>query len=302
MRTLILGSRGSQLAVYQANLIAQKLREMNLTIEIQRIKTQGDKILDVPLAQIGGKGLFTKELEEALLDRRIDLAVHSLKDLPTELPHGLCIGAVLEREDVRDVLISRQNQPLDQLPRTARIGTSSLRRQAQLRHYCPGFQLVSLRGNLDTRLRKLETENLDAIVVAAAGVLRLGLSRQITQFLPLEISLPAVGQGALAVEIREDDAELKSYLARLDHPSTRQAVSAERSFLHRLEGGCQVPLGAYARVENARLTLEGVVSKTDGSLLLRDTALGEAEQAEAIGIQLAESLIQQGADKILREI
>ncbi len=251
---------------------------------------------------MGGKGLFTKELEEALLDRRIDLAVHSLKDLPTGLPKGLCIGAVLEREDVRDALISKGNRLLEQLPRNARIGTSSLRRQAQLLHYCPSFQLVSLRGNLDTRIRKLETEGFDAIIVAAAGVHRLGFSQQITQYLPLEVSLPAVGQGALAIEIREDDLELKSYLAKLEHPPTRQAVVAERALLHRLEGGCQVPLGAYASVSGDRLSLQGMVSKVDGSLLLRDRVEGEINQAEALGVQLAENLIKQGANDILQEI
>lgn len=301
---IIVGSRGSKLALCQANMIADSLMDKHpgLTVEIVRIKTRGDKILDVPLAKIGGKGLFVKELEDALLCSRIDLAVHSLKDVPTELPQGLCIGVVTERENPYDIIISRDNLKLEDLPPNATLGTSSLRRQAQLLNYSQEFKFVDLRGNLDTRIRKLYEQNLDAIVLAAAGVYRLGWQDKISQILPATICLPAVGQGALGIEIREDDQRLRNLLAHLHHQKTGVAVEAERALLKKLEGGCQVPIGAYAEVSDSILNLQGVVASSDGKQLIRDEISGNPDDARELGITLGERLLDNGGREILAAI
>jgi len=303
-RALRIGTRGSALALWQARWVKAALEERHpgTAVELVTIKTQGDKILDVPLAQVGGKGLFVKEIEEALLDGRVDLAVHSLKDMPSELPPGLHIGAVPRREDPRDVLIARQGTPLAQLSPGARIGTSSLRRAAQLRHARPGVTIVPLRGNLDTRLRKLESEALDAIVLAAAGIRRLGLEDRITEVLDPTVMLPAVGQGALCLEARQDDTELAALLAPLEDPATRQAVTAERALLQRLEGGCQVPLAGHAVVNGQRLVLTGLVADLPGQPFFRETLEGPVQAAAAIGLALAERLLALGAGEILQRL
>lgn len=256
-------------------------------------------ITDVPLAQVGGKGLFVKEIEEALLRSDIDLAVHSMKDVPTELPTGLHLGAITAREDPRDVLISREGQGLGQLPAGARIGTSSLRRKAQLLAINPQWEVISLRGNLDTRIKRLETTGLEAVILAAAGVRRMGLEQRITETLPFTTMLPAVGQGALGIECREEGG-INELIAFLRHAESTMAVQGERAFLRRLEGGCQVPIAAYGEVERGRLLLRGLVARLDGSQLFR--AAAEGDDPETLGEQLAEELLAQGAEEVLREI
>jgi len=299
-----IGTRGSQLALWQAKWVSRAIQEAEpaLDVELVEIKTRGDKILDVPLAKVGGKGLFVKEIEEALLDGRIDVAVHSMKDMPAQIPDGLCIGAVPKREAPQDVLIARSVDRLSELPKGARIGTGSLRRGAQLRFLRPDVAICPLRGNLDTRLKKLETEGLDAIVLAAAGVRRLGLAERITEILDEEIMLPAVGQGALCIEIRENDPRIRDRISRLDDPETRTVVDGERAFLARLEGGCQVPIAAHGRLVVGRLFLTGLVADVDGSRLLKDTAEGAPESAAALGRRLAEALLALGAREILDEV
>jgi hydroxymethylbilane synthase len=301
---IIIGSRGSMLALCQAQIIADSLRDYHpgLMVEILKIKTKGDKILDVPLARVGGKGLFVKELEDALLDERIDLAVHSLKDVPTELPPGLIIGAITRRESPYDVLISEKGILLEDLPPDASLGTSSLRRQAQLLKYSPHFKLVDLRGNLDTRIKKITQLGLDGIIVAAAGVCRLGWEAQITQYLPIDICVPAVGQGALGIEIKDDDRRMKELITPLHHPPTNAAVVAERALLHRLEGGCQVPLGAYAQVDADSLRIQGVVASPDGKQIIKDNINGHSDEAYELGIRLAERLLHNGGREILEAI
>lgn len=301
---MVIGTRGSQLALWQANHVADRLRTAfpGLAAALETIKTTGDKIPDVPLAQVGGKALFIKEIEEALLDRRVDLAVHSMKDVPTDLPAGLDIAAITEREDPFDVLISRTGARFTNLPVGARVGTSSLRRQAQLLHHRPDLAILPLRGNLDTRLRKLDSEGLDAVVLAAAGVKRLGWTDRITEFLSPEVCLPAIGQGALGIEIRHGDPIATATATVLDHQESRAAVLAERAFLRRLEGGCQVPLAAHARVTGGHLLLRGLVARPDGSLLVRGERRGMQEQAEAVGTALAEDLLGRGAAKILQAV
>ncbi len=308
-RPLIIGTRGSRLALWQAEQVAGRLRVAfpGRSVRLETIKTTGDKILDVPLAQVGGKALFVKEIEEALLRGRADLAVHSMKDVPTELPGGLRIAAMGEREDPADVLISRTGARLEALPAGARVGTSSLRRQAQLLHHRPDLTVVSLRGNLDTRIQKLTTEGLEAIVVAAAGVKRLGLSDRITERLPAAILLPAIGQGVIGIEMREprgesQESSLAEIVAVLDHPETHAAVRAERALLRRLEGGCQVPIAAHAEVEGEAIVLQGLVASLDGRSLVRGEARGERRAPEAVGQALAEDLLRRGAAEILRAI
>ena len=302
--SLVIGTRGSRLAVWQAEWVQARLQEVrpSLTVTLRRIKTSGDKILDVPLAAIGGKGLFVKEIEEALLAGGIDLAVHSMKDVPTVLPKGLEIVCVPLREDPRDALISREACSLERLPQGARIGTSSLRRQAQLLHYRPDFRIEMLRGNLDTRLRKLREGQFDAIVLAAAGLKRMGWFSEVTELLSPSISLPAIGQGALGLEGRSDDSFVQSLVATLDHPPTRMAVTAERALLERLEGGCQVPIGAHATVNGETLTLEALIASVNGVRVVRDTIQGPPEKAQALGMELAERLLDQGGGAILDEI
>ena len=299
-----IGTRGSKLALWQANWVKSSLNQKfpQHSIELVIIKTQGDKILDVPLAKVGGKGLFVKEIEQALLARQIDLAVHSMKDMPADIPPGLAIGAVPERENPADVLISRKGERFTELPPGSIIGTSSLRRAAQLQNARPDIRILPLRGNLDTRLRKLQTENLDAIVLAAAGVKRLKLEAHITEYLSTDIMLPAVGQGALCIEIRKDDPEIGPLVAALDHDETRMVVEAERAFLKRLGGSCQVPVAGYGTSDGSQLTLKGIVAELDGSDIIEGSIEAASESCEAMGIKLAEQLLSRGADKILDKL
>ncbi len=303
-KTIKIGTRGSKLALWQANWVKSslELKHPFLSIELEIIKTKGDKILDVPLAKVGGKGLFVKEIEEALIDGRIDLAVHSMKDMPGDIPNGLCIGAIPEREIPQDVLISRHKKPLLELAPGAKIGTSSLRRKSQLLHTRPDLIVLPLRGNLDTRLNKLETENLDAIVLAAAGVKRLGLESRITEYLDENIMLPAVGQGALCIEVRENDPVVEPIVASLEHPHTRTVILGERAFLNRLEGGCQVPIAAYGKIDKNIFTLAGLVATVDGKTLFKETLTGPEDSSESIGIKLAERLISMGAEEIIETL
>lgn len=299
-----IGTRGSKLALEQAEWVKARLEAQypGLDVVLKKIKTTGDKVLDVPLARMGGKGLFVKEIEEALIGQEVDLAVHSMKDVPSFLPSGLHLAAIPRREDPRDVLISRDGRPLKDFRRGARIGTSSLRRQAQLFRYRADLEIVPLRGNLDTRIRKLSQEGLDGIILAAAGLKRLGWLDQVTEYLPFEICLPAVGQGALGIECRVADESTNKKVEFLNHGATRCCVLAERSFLRRLEGGCQVPIAAFGQVSNGKLKLEGLVSSVDGRRWVRDCLEGLEEGAEELGEHLAELLLSRGADRILKEI
>lgn len=299
-----IGTRGSKLALWQANWVKSALGKHypEISVEIQTIKTTGDKILDVPLAKVGGKGLFVKEIEEALLDGRVDVAVHSMKDMPADLPDGLCIGAVPEREIPNDVLISNNGKALCDLPKGARVGTSSLRRAAQLLAIRPDLAILPLRGNLDTRIKKLESNQLDAIVLAAAGVKRLNLADKITQHLNVDLLIPAVGQGALCIEIRENDPEVSSIVSVLDHFETNRVVAGERAFLARLEGGCQVPMAAHGEIKESALTISGMVAAIDGSGVFKQTVSGPVSSAEQIGVELAERLIDMGAGEILEKL
>jgi hydroxymethylbilane synthase len=316
---LVIGTRGSQLAVWQAEHVAARLGETcpGLSVRLERIRTTGDRILDVPLAQVGGKALFVKEIEEALLAGRVDLAVHSMKDVPTDLPEGLAIAAIPQREDPADVLISREGRRLADLPRGARVGTSSLRRQSQLLQHRPDLVVVGLRGNLDTRIRKLGSEGLDAIVLAAAGVKRLGLDRLVTEVLPPDVVLPAVGQGALGIEVRDRqgsrgageqgrsegcDASVAELVRDLDHADTHLAVRAERAMLRGLGGGCQVPIAALAAVDGTALLLRGLIASTDGATVIRGEARGAAADPDAVGHGLAVELLERGGRVILQGI
>jgi hydroxymethylbilane synthase len=299
-----IGTRGSKLALWQAHWVKDALtaQDDGLQVDITIIKTKGDKILDVPLAKVGGKGLFVKEIEEALLAQQIDLAVHSMKDMPAELPDGLCIGAIPKREAPQDVLISRGEKPLADLERGAAVGTSSLRRSAQLLKTKPDLTIVPLRGNLDTRLRKLDAGEMDAIVLAAAGVRRLGLAHRITENFGDAVMLPAAGQGALCIEIRENDARTALAIGTLDHGETRRTVLGERAFLHRMGGSCQVPIAAHGKMIDGQYRLSGLVAEIDGSHIIRDTMQGPADDFKRIGIALADRLLGMGADRILERL
>lgn len=288
----------------QAELVARALRNRwpDLEVTLIPIKTSGDKLLDVQLAQVGGKGLFVKEIEEALLANQIDLAVHSLKDLPVTLPSGLRLGAIMVREDPLDVLVAKDGLQFTELPTGSRIGTSSLRRQVQLLHRRPDLQIVPLRGNVETRLRKLETLGLDAVVLAAAGLIRLGLQDRITERLQPELSLPAIGQGALAIEIREDDERVATLTGALDDRETRLATTAERAFLRRLGGSCVTPIAAFGQIEGNSLRLAGMVASLDGKRMVKKVHRGDAGAPEEVGHALAEQLLAAGAEEILREI
>jgi len=301
---LRIGTRGSALALAQASLVQHQLqnRYPRLAVDLEIIKTTGDKIQDVPLAKIGGKGLFTKEIELAILAGEVDLGVHSMKDVPTEVPPGLVIGITTAREDPRDAFISRQYQDLHQIPPGGRVGTGSLRRRAQLLHLRPDLEIVPLRGNVDTRLRKLHEESLDAIILAAAGLRRLGRAAEITAILSPRTMLPAIGQGALGLEFREDDDEVKSLLGFLDDTTTRVAVTAERAFLARLEGGCQVPIAAYGQVHHDTVSLDGLIGDLTGQRLYRAQMQGPAAAAASLGRELAELLLAQGGAQILSEV
>jgi hydroxymethylbilane synthase len=303
-RSIRIGSRGSALALQQTQITVALLKAAwpDLTVDVIEIRTTGDRIQDVPLAKIGDKGLFVKEIEEALLNGRIDWAVHSVKDLPSELPNGLSVGMLAARGDPRDVLVARAGLTLATLPKKAVIGTSSVRRRAQLLHWRPDLAIVPLRGNVDTRLRKLETEGLDGIVVAAAGLMRMGWEARISDIIPPEICLPAVGQGALGVEMRRDDMEAQALFRPLTSPATQATVTAERSFLAHLQGGCQVPIAAWATAEEGRLYLRGMISDVDGRTLLRGERWGALDAPEQLGEDLAAALLWRGGNIILRDI
>jgi len=308
---IVIGSRGSQLALWQANWVRGQLADAGHETAIEIIRTTGDKLqsyapeqpllssIAQSIAEVGAKGIFIKEIEEALLAGKADLAVHSLKDLPTILPEGLILAAVPPREDARDVFISAHGTPFEQLPAGARVGTSSLRRQTQLRRLRPDLELVAMRGNLDTRLRKLERGDCDALVLAAAGVHRLGLRERITGYFDFDQICPAVGQGALAIEIRGNDADLQRAVTLLDDPSTHLAVRAERAMLRRLGGGCQVPIAAHGTLENAQLYMRGIVASLDGSRLIQAVATGSEKDPESLGAAVAEDLLEKGAGEIL---
>lgn len=296
---IIIGSRGSQLALWQANWVKEQLTAAGHEIEIRVIKTTGDKMQNLPLTGSGTKGLFIKEIEEALLDGSVDIAVHSLKDLPTDQPVGLVVAAVPAREDARDVLVSSSGKLFRDLPAGTRLGTSSLRRQSQLRRLRADLELVPLRGNLDTRLKKLDRGDCGAIVLAAAGVHRLGWRERITQYFEAHDICPAVGQGALAIEARAGDERVAPAVRPLDHPPTHSAVRAERAMLRHLGGGCQVPIAAYAIAENGKLRLMGVVADLEGKNVIRAQASESTENPEALGGRVAEDLLRQGARAIL---
>ncbi|MBD2844631.1 hydroxymethylbilane synthase [Paenibacillus sp. IB182496] len=306
-RTIVVGSRQSALALTQTEQVIADLKKLseahglNLDFEIRKIVTKGDRIVDVTLSKVGGKGLFVKEIEQALLDETIDCAVHSMKDMPYELPEGLTNGAVPPRKDARDCLITRGNVGFAELPQGAKVGTSSLRRSSQLKHARPDLQVHWIRGNIDTRMRKLETEGFDAIVLAAAGLERMGWVERISEYVSEELCVPAVGQGALGIECREADTRLRELLALYNDPIAERAVRAERSYLGSLNGGCQIPIGAYATVgEDGKLELTGIVGSPDGAQLLKER--GEGDDPEALGRSVAERLIARGADRILAEV
>jgi hydroxymethylbilane synthase len=300
MARLRIGSRGSQLALWQANHISALLRDQGHEVELEIIKTTGDKITDVALAKVGTKGMFTKEIEEALAEGRVDLAVHSLKDLPTELSPGFEIAAVTKRENPHDVFCSRKYESIEDLPRGARVGTSSLRRQAQLKAVRPDLDIHPLRGNVDTRLRKLEASEYDAIILAAAGLNRLGKTQLVKQVIPAEIMCPAAGQGALGIEIRAGDSDTRPHLLFLDDDASRATTTCERALLNKLGGGCQVPIGAFAEVRNGRLHLDAIVADPDGSKVLRESRDGT--DPVQLGESVGETLLERGGDAILEEV
>jgi hydroxymethylbilane synthase len=300
MAKLRIGSRGSQLALWQANHVATLLRGKKHTVEIEVIKTTGDKITSVALANVGTKGMFTKEIEEALHEKRVDLAVHSLKDVPTDLAQEFELAAIMKREDPRDAFISMEFSSIEELPHGAKVGTSSLRRQCQLKAMRPDLKVFPLRGNVDTRLRKLESGEYDAIILAAAGVLRLGLEANVRSRISADVMCPAVGQGALAIEIRRNDQQTKTLLSFLNDSDTQAAIDCERALLGSLGGGCQVPIGAYAERRGGRLYLRAMVGRPDGSQILREQADGT--DGVKLGRETAQTLLWRGGDKILTDV
>ncbi|HBS41379.1 MAG TPA: hydroxymethylbilane synthase [Oceanospirillales bacterium] len=301
MTTLRIATRKSPLALWQAEHIKARLEALHpdLSVELVTFTTQGDRILDTPLAKIGGKGLFVKELEAAMLDGRADIAVHSMKDVPVAFPDDFGLYAICERENPFDAFVSNQYENVDALPQGAVVGTSSLRRQCQIRQYRPDLVIKDLRGNVNTRLAKLDNGDYDAIILAAAGLIRLGMQNRIRVTLPAQVSLPAVGQGAVGIECRKDDSELIDLLGALNHRDTATRVTAERAMNTRLDGGCQVPIGSYATLTDDIVTLTGMVGKTDGSQLLFASATGDRSRAEELGVEVAEALLDQGAGEIL---
>ena len=300
MARLRIGSRGSQLALWQANHISALLRAQGHQVELEVIKTTGDKILDVALAKVGTKGMFTKEIEEALAEGRVDLAVHSLKDLPTELAAAFEIAAITKRENPRDVFCSSHYASIEALPKRARVGTSSLRRQAQLKALRPDLDIHPLRGNVDTRLKKLEAGEYDAIILAAAGLNRLGKTELIKQIIPAEVMCPAAGQGALGLEIKAGDLTTRQHLAFLDDAAARATTTCERALLNKLGGGCQVPIGAFAETRNGRLHLNAVVAHPDGSKVLRESR--EGADPQKLGNEVGAILLSRGGDAILEQV
>lgn len=300
-KKIIIGTRGSELALWQTNFIKGELEKAfpEIKFEVKTIKTTGDKILEVALAKIGDKGLFTKQIETALLNGEIDLAIHSLKDLQTIQPENLTIGAVTKREKANDAFISLKYGSLDELPNGAKVATGSLRRRSQLLNRRPDLQIFDIRGNVPTRIKKFEESDLDAMILAFAGVHRLSLDSYIKQIIPFDTMLPAVGQGALAVEIRSDDTEIREVLQTVNDRETFDCTAAERSFLRRLEGGCQVPIAGFAQLKDEKIHLKGLVGNLDGSVNLQNEITGERQDAEKLGNDLAETLIEQGANRLL---
>ncbi|WP_129128194.1 hydroxymethylbilane synthase [Geomonas oryzae] len=303
LKELRIGTRASQLALWQANWVKSELekRYPDMTVTLKKIKTIGDKILDVPLAQVGGKGLFVKEIEEAMLRGEIDIAVHSMKDVPTEFPEGLGLYCITKREDPRDAVISKGVKFAD-LPQGARIGTSALRRQAQLLKVRPDLEMVIIRGNVETRMNKLETEGLDAVILAAAGLNRLGFADRVTELLPADLSLPAIGQGALGIECNLSNEAVKDAISFFNDPDTSRAVRAERALLWRCEGGCQVPIAAYGEVTGDELKLTGFIASVDGKVSVKGSVTGPADDCEKLGVKLAEQLLNEGGHAILAEV
>ncbi len=299
-----IATRKSPLALWQAEHVAEKLKQAYPTLKTELIKmvTQGDKILDAPLAKIGGKGLFVKELEQGMLDGMADIAVHSMKDVPVEFPQGLHLSAILNREDPSDAFVSNKYASLESLPSNAKIGTSSLRRQCQIKEKFPDTEILSLRGNVNTRLAKLDAGEYDAIILASAGLRRLGMTHRITQCLGTAISLPAIGQGAIGIECRIDDTETNALLQVLQDGETTLRITAERAMNARLNGGCQVPIAGFAEIQNGQIFMRGLVGAPDGSVLYRAEKHGGLAEAEAIGIAVADDLLAQGANKILQAL
>ena len=299
-----IATRKSPLALWQANFVKKQLIDIHkdLTVELIPIVTKGDVLLDSPLAKIGGKGLFVKQLEQALLDNKADIAVHSIKDIPAQFPEGLMLTTICQRDDVRDALISNQYQSLDGLPQGAIVGTSSLRRQCQIRAKYPHLKIADLRGNVGTRLAKLDNQEYDAIILAAVGLKRLGLQERIKQYITTDLILPAVGQGAIGIETRSNDDTILKLLAPLDDKNSRICIQAERAMNQALQGGCQVPIACYSQLTNDSLSLTGLVGYIDGSKIIKVTVTGTATQPEALGQQLASALLAKGADKILAEL
>jgi len=302
--TIRIATRKSPLAMWQAEYVRDRLMEIHpsLTVELLGMSTQGDKILDSPLAKIGGKGLFVKELEQRMLDGGADIAVHSMKDVPVEFPEGLHLSVICEREDPRDAFVSNNYTSLEALPQGAKVGTSSMRRQCQIRAIRPDLQILDLRGNVNTRLRKLDEGKYDAIILAAAGLIRLGFEDRITQTLETEVSLPAIGQGAVGIECRSDDERINSLIAPLNDTDTRTRVLAERAMNNRLEGGCQVPIAGHSVLENGELHLRGLVGSPEGTTMVRGERRGSAAEAEAMGTDLADELLANGAREILQAL
>ncbi|MDX1335340.1 MAG: hydroxymethylbilane synthase, partial [Gammaproteobacteria bacterium] len=298
-RLIRIATRNSALALWQAEDVASRLKQAHegLEVELVSMKTRGDKILDTPLAKIGGKGLFVKELEQGMLEGRADIAVHSMKDVPMEFPEGLGLSVILEREDPRDAYVSNTYKSLADLPAGAKVGTSSLRRQTQISARFPELEILSLRGNVNTRLAKLDAGDYDAIILAGAGLIRLGFEDRISKFLTPEESLPAIGQGAVGIECRVDDEETQALLSVLDHHDTHTRVAAERAFNHRLHGGCQVPIAGYSLLEGDEIWLRGLVGSPDGSEVVRGEIRGPRTEAEALGVTLADDLLSRGADR-----
>jgi len=303
-RKITIGSRGSPLALWQSNWVKDLLHthHSDLDVHIKIIKTSGDKIQNIPLAKIGGKGLFVKEIEEGLLRREVDFAVHSMKDMPISFPVNLCIACVTRRENPFDALISRNDMKLNELPKGAKIGTGSLRRMSQLNYYRPDFNLIPLRGNLETRLKKLDSEGLDAIILAAAGLIRLGWEDRISEFISPEILLPAMGQGAVGIETRKNDVDNQILLAELDDEETHYALDAERALVSQLEGGCNVPIGSFATINDDQITLTGLVASLDGKKIYKKELIDLKTNAIALGRKMGEDLIEMGADQIIKEI
>ena len=301
MMKIKIGTRGSKLALAQTNAVVESIKKTDpeITAEVIVIKTSGDIMQDVSLLQIGGQGVFVKEIEEALLSGSIDLAVHSMKDVPGEIPEDLTFAAILQREDVRDILVSRDNIKMEFMPKGAKIGTGSLRRGAQIQAMLPDVTIVPLRGNIDTRLKKIETENLTGVILAAAGMKRLGYVQNISQYLPIELMMPAVGQGALGLQIRKADSELAKVLAKLNHARSAAEVTAERAYLRALGGGCRLPIAAYGLIEGQRLTLQGLVAAPNGTSVIRDKVWGALDEAEYLGWKLADLIMEKGGKQLL---